>query len=100
VQSKEGGNVELKSIATHNLGDGVRSIVKWTKLLMGSWKAFFLHVQPNFISHLKLFWHSVLFMALLVPSIGLFQNMLNLLVDVMDSFNKMGGFFGFDLRMG
>jgi hypothetical protein len=25
VQAKEGGNVELKSIVTHNLGDGLRS---------------------------------------------------------------------------
>jgi hypothetical protein len=51
VQAKEGGNVELKTIVTHRLGDGVRSIAEWKKLLMGSCKAFFLQVQPNFISH-------------------------------------------------
>jgi hypothetical protein len=32
---KERGNVELKRIVTHNLGDGVRSIKEWEKLLMG-----------------------------------------------------------------
>jgi hypothetical protein len=87
VQAKEGGNVELKIIVTHNLGDGVRSI--WSgKILMGSCKAFFLQMQPNFISHLKLVWHPVLIMALLVLGIGLLQNILNLLVDVLDSFNE------------
>jgi hypothetical protein len=35
MQAREGWNVELKSIATHNLGDTVRPIVKWVKLLMG-----------------------------------------------------------------
>jgi hypothetical protein len=29
------GDVELKIIVTHNLGDGVRSIAEWTKLPMG-----------------------------------------------------------------
>ena len=32
VQAKEGGNVELKIIFTHNLGDGVRFISEWKKL--------------------------------------------------------------------
>jgi hypothetical protein len=100
VQAKEGGNVELKIIVTHNLGDGVRSIAEWMKLLMGSCKAFFLQVQPNFISHLKLVWHPVLIMALLVLGIGLLQNILNLLADVLDSFNEPGGFVGFSLCMG
>jgi ABC-type enterochelin transport system permease subunit len=71
VQAKEGGNVELKIIVTHILGDGVRSITEWMKLLMGPHKAFFLQVQPNFISHLKLVWHPVLIMVLLVLGIGL-----------------------------
>jgi hypothetical protein len=30
VQAKEGGNVELKIIVSHNLGDGVWSITEWT----------------------------------------------------------------------
>ena len=49
MHAKERRNVELKGSFTHNLGDGVRSIVEWTKILMGPCKAFFLQVQPNFI---------------------------------------------------
>ena len=64
-------NVELKNIIPHGLGDGVQPIKKWEKLLMGSGKAFFLQVKPNFVSYLKLVWHSVLIMALLVLGIGL-----------------------------
>jgi hypothetical protein len=71
MQAKEGGNVVLKIIITHNLGDGVRSIEEWRNLLMGPHKAFILQVQPNFISHLKLVWHLVLIMVLLVLGIGL-----------------------------
>jgi hypothetical protein len=36
MQTKEGWSVELKIISTHNLGDSVRPITKWEKLLMGS----------------------------------------------------------------
>jgi hypothetical protein len=71
VQAKERGNVELKIIVTHNLGDGVRPIMEWEKLPMGPCKAFFLQVQPNFVSHLKLMWHPMLIMALLVLGIRL-----------------------------
>jgi hypothetical protein len=71
VQAKERRNVELESIITHNLGDGVRPITEWVKLLMGFCKALFLQVQPNFVTHLKLMWHPVLIMALLVLVIGL-----------------------------
>jgi hypothetical protein len=71
VQAKEGGDVDLKRIVTHNLGDGVRSIVERMKLLMGSYKAFFLQVKPNFISHLKKLCHPMLIMVLLVLGIGL-----------------------------
>ena len=66
VQAKERRNVELKSIIPHGLGNGVRLIKEWVKLPMGSCKAFFLQVQPNFFVHLKLMWHSMLIMALLV----------------------------------
>jgi hypothetical protein len=100
VQAKEGGDVKLKIIVTHKLGNGIRSIMKWTKLPMGSFKVFFLQVQPNFISHLNIVWHPVLIMVLLVLGIELLQNILNLLADVMDSFNELGGFVGFDLHMG
>jgi hypothetical protein len=70
VQAKERGNVELKIIVTHNLGDGVSSIMEWEKLSVGTCKAFFLQVQPNFVSHLKLMWHLMLIMAFLVLGIG------------------------------
>jgi hypothetical protein len=42
VQAKERGNVEIERIITHNLGDGVRSVIEWAKLSMGPYKAFFL----------------------------------------------------------
>jgi hypothetical protein len=100
VQAKEEENVELKSIVTHNLGDGIRSIAEWMKLPMGSCKAFFVQVQPNFISHLKLVWHLMLIMALLVLRIGLPQNIMNMLADVLDSLNEPGSFVGFSLSMG
>jgi hypothetical protein len=100
VQAKEGGNVELKIIVTHNLGDGIRSIVEWTKLLMGSYKVFFLQVQPKFISHLKLVWNSMLIMALLILRIGILKNIPKLLADVLDPLNEPGSFSGFSLSMG
>jgi hypothetical protein len=71
VQAKERRNVELKIIISHGLGDGLRPITEWVKLPMGSCKAFFLQVQPNFVSHLKLMWHPMLIMALFVLVIGL-----------------------------
>jgi hypothetical protein len=71
VQAKEVGNVELKIIFTQNLGDGVRPIVVWMKILMGSYKEFILEVKPKCISHLKLVWHPMLIMALFVLGIKL-----------------------------
>jgi hypothetical protein len=35
MQTKEGWSVELKIIATHNLGNSVWPITKWSKLPMG-----------------------------------------------------------------
>jgi hypothetical protein len=71
MQAKEGGNVELGRVITHNLGDGVRSISEWKNLPMGPRKEFLLQVKPNFISHMKLVWHLMLIIALLVLGIGL-----------------------------
>jgi hypothetical protein len=34
MQTKKGWSVELKIIATHNLGDSVRPINIWEKLMM------------------------------------------------------------------
>ena len=93
VQAKERGNVELKRIVTHNLGDGVWPITEWTKLPMGPCKELFLQLQPNFVSHLKIMWHPMLIMALLVLSIGILYNILKLLVDVVDLLNELSVFF-------
>ena len=71
MQAKETGNVELKRIVTHSLGDGIHPIIEWVNLLMGPYKAFFLQVQPNFVTHLKLMGHSMMIMALLVLGIRL-----------------------------
>jgi hypothetical protein len=71
VQAKERRNVELKRIIIHNLGDGLRPIIEWVKIPMGFGKAFFLQMQPNFVTDLKLIWHPMLIMALLVLVIGL-----------------------------
>jgi hypothetical protein len=100
VESKEGGNVELKKNFTHNLGDGIRSTTEWMNLSIGHCKGFFLQVKPNFISHLKLVWHPMLIMALLVLGIGLLKNIMNLLVDVLDSVNEPSSFVVFSLSMG
>jgi hypothetical protein len=69
VQAKERGNVELKRIATQNLGDGLKPITEWDKILMRHFKVFFLQVQPDFVSHLKIMWHPMLIMAFLVLGI-------------------------------
>jgi hypothetical protein len=49
VKDKERRNVELKIIIPHGLGDGVRPIMEWVKIPMGSVKAFFLQMQPNLL---------------------------------------------------
>jgi hypothetical protein len=66
---------------------------------MGSYKAFLLQIQPNLVSHLKLVWHPMLIMVLLVLSIGFMQNILNMLAYVLNLFNKLGGFFSLKLNM-
>jgi hypothetical protein len=71
VHAKERRNVEVKIVIPHDLGDGVGTIMEWTKLPMGSYKVFFLQVQLNFVAHLKLMWHLMLIMVLLVLVIGL-----------------------------
>ena len=91
MQAKERRNVELKRIIPHDLGDSVWPITEWVKLPMGSCKSFFLQVQPNIVAHLKLMWHPMLIMALLVLGIRLLLNILNLLVDVEGSgFGELG----------
>ena len=55
---------------------------------MGSYEPLFLQMQPNLIPHLELVWNLMLFMSLPVLSIVLFENVMDLLADVLDSFNK------------
>ena len=59
---------------------------------MGSCKVLFLQVQPNFVGHMKLMWHPMLIMALLVLVIGLQWDILNMLTDMLDPLNELGGF--------
>ena len=71
MKTKEGGNIELKIIVTHSLGDGVWLIPEWAKISMETYKDLFLQVQPKFVTHLKLMWHPMLIMELLVLGIRL-----------------------------
>ena len=57
VQAKEWRNDVLQSIFPHSLGTAVRTMSEWSQLLMGSGKAFFLSMQPDFVAHLKLVWY-------------------------------------------
>jgi len=72
VQAKEWRNAELKRIVSHNLGNNVRAILECFELPMGFVKSFFLQMQPYFVAHLKLVWHSMLIMSFLV--LGIFHN--------------------------
>jgi hypothetical protein len=49
VQAKEGWSVELKSIATPNLGDSLRPIDKWVELPMGTVKALSTNVTRTYL---------------------------------------------------
>ena len=57
VQEKEWRNDVLQSIVACSLGTGVRTMSEWSEFLMGSGKAFFLSMQPEFVAHLKLVWY-------------------------------------------
>ena len=46
--AKEWGNHELTSVVTNSLGDGVKNISEWSDVPMGSDKAFFLQMKPDF----------------------------------------------------
>lgn len=59
----------------------------------------FLQVKPNFVTHMKLVWHPMLVMLLLVLGIGLIQNVVILFEDVIYVFNKPGCFINLRLYM-
>ena len=66
---------------------------------MGSCEPLFLQMQPNLIPHLEIAWNPVLVMSLFILSIGLFQNVLDLLANLLDSFNKYGGIISLSMSM-
>ena len=70
------------------------------KLVMGSCEPLFLQMQSKLIPNLELVWNPMLVMSLLVFSIELLQNVMDLLADVMDSFKKYGGLIGLSLGTG
>ena len=71
MQAEEWRNVVLQSIVAHSLGTGVRTMLEWLELLMGSCKVFFLQMQLDFVAHLELVWHPMLIILLLV--LGIFK---------------------------
>jgi hypothetical protein len=89
VQTKEWWNVELKGIFPYSLGEGVRPILEWMKLVVGSSEALLLQMQPHFVAHLEVVWHPMLIMSLLVLSIGSVQDVMNLLADVLNVLNEV-----------
>ena len=72
MHEKEWRNDVLQRIISHSLSNGVRTMSAWSELLMGSCKAFFLQMQPEFFAHMKIVWYLILIISLLV--LGIFQN--------------------------
>ena len=87
MQAKEWGNVELKCIVSHSLGNGVRAISEWYEFPIGSGKAFLLQMQPDFVTHLKLVWNLMLIMLMLVLGILFLLNVMDLLANMLDVLN-------------
>ena len=67
---------------------------------MGSYEHVFLQMQPNVIPQLEIVWNPMLVMSLCLHSIVLFQNVMHLLEDVLDSIKKYGGIISLSLSMG
>jgi hypothetical protein len=63
---------------------------------MGSYEVLFLQMKPYLISHLKLVLYPMLIVVLFVLGIRFLQNIMNLLLDVLDLFNK----FGYSINLG
>jgi hypothetical protein len=66
---------------------------------MGSYEMLFLQMKPYLISHLKVVWYMMVIVALIVLGVGFLQNIMNLLLDVLDSLNKFGFSIRFSLNM-
>jgi hypothetical protein len=56
-------------------------------------------MQPDLVAHLEFVWNPMLIMALLVLGIGFLQNIMDLLLDVLNVFNELGGFVVISISM-
>jgi hypothetical protein len=56
-------------------------------------------MQPNLIADLEFVWNPMLIMALLVLGIVFLQNIIDLLLDVLNIFNELGGFVNLYVSM-
>lgn len=58
-----------------------------------------LYMQPNLSSHLKLVWYPVLIMELFILIFSFLWDIMELILDVQNWFNKIGNLVGFILNM-
>lgn len=54
MQTNEWWNTELKIIGPHNLGDDVRHILEWVKLVVGIDEMLLLQMLTNFVAQQEL----------------------------------------------
>jgi len=58
-----------------------------------------LQLQPNLVSLLKLTWNPMLITTVFVLSIGFLQDIMEMLANVLNSFNKLSSFVNAILNM-
>ena len=66
---------------------------------MGSTEALLLQMTPHFLAHLKIVWHLMLIMSLLVLIISSVQYFMNILLDVLNEPNEFVRLVRFKLDM-
>ena len=64
--------------------------MNWVKLSVGPGETPFLQVQPNLVTHFEGMWNLMLIMTLLIPGIDFLQDVLDLFMNVLNSFNEPG----------
>ena len=69
------------------------------KLLIRYYEVLFLKIQENLFGYLEFLGNLMLIMALLGLGIGFLQNIMDLLSDVLNLFNELGGFVGLCVSM-
>jgi len=62
--------IQLESILTHSLIDGVRLVAKRFELSSGSYESLFLLIQPHLVINLELMLNPMMVLLLLVIGIG------------------------------